>query len=186
MQNEVVTDKNTALRLGEIVSTSMEELVRCMDDLDVQSAQLYSKLNMLDAELRRDTEEFEEEKMMELNELLAMQRKFQKDLDKSQMMAQNSAFDMTEALRKFEESGDFTTTLALFPFKSVDKKLCFVLGLSLLLKVPFDIAYCISIREMYSGSMIALLSQVSLCILLFNHYGISFFSMPGSKYEDCK
>ena len=61
IQNEIVTDKNTALTLGEIVSASMEELVRCMDDLDVQSAQLYSKLNMLDAELRRDTDEFEEE-----------------------------------------------------------------------------------------------------------------------------
>lgn len=184
IQNEIVTDKNTTLRLEEIVATSMEELIQSMDHLEIQSSQLYSKLHALEIDLKRGTEEFEEEKKMELNELLAMQKKFQGDLDKSQVMAQNSAFDMTEVLREFEESRDMMTAIALFPFKSVDKKVCFVLGLSLFLKIPFDILYYISIREISADGVIVLLSQVILCILLFERYGISFFSAVLTKYED--
>ena len=162
----------------------MEELIQSMDHLEIQSSQLYSKLHALEIDLKRGTEEFEEEKKMELNELLAMQKKFQGDLDKSQVMAQNSAFDMTEVLREFEESRDMMTAIALFPFKSVDKKVCFVLGLSLFLKIPFDILYYISIREISADGVIVLLSQVILCILLFERYGISFFSAVLTKYED--
>ena len=162
----------------------MEELAQSMEDLDDESAQLYTKLGILETELNKETEEFEEEKKIELNELLLLQRKFKEDFDKSQVMVQNSAFDMKKILQGYEESGDFITALALFPFKSLDKKVCFVLGLALLFKIPFDLSYYFSIREIDTESMIALLGQGSICALLFNHYGISISALLSSKDVD--
>ena len=39
----------------------MEELAQSMEDLDDESAQLYTKLGILETELKKETEEFEEE-----------------------------------------------------------------------------------------------------------------------------
>ena len=161
----------------------MEELAQSMEDLDDESAQLYTKLGILETELKKETEEFEEEKKIELNELLSLQRKFKEDFDKSPVMVRNSAFDMKKSFRDTRKVG-FHNCLALFPFKSFDKKVCFVLGLALLFKIPFDLSYYFSIREIDTESMIALLGQGSICALLFNHYGISISALLSSKDVD--
>ena len=48
---------------------------------------------------------------------------------------QSSAVDLTKLMKDIDDNADVITALALFPLKSVDKKVCFVLGLALLFKV---------------------------------------------------
>jgi hypothetical protein len=49
----------------------------------------------------------------------------------------SSAVDLNQLMVDLEENSDFLTSLALFKFKSTDKKVCFVAGLALLFKVCF-------------------------------------------------
>ena len=52
-------------------------------------------------------------------------------------VVQSSATDLTQLVADLEENADFLTSLALFRFKSFDKKVCFVGGLALLFKVLY-------------------------------------------------
>jgi SMC interacting uncharacterized protein involved in chromosome segregation len=118
-----------------------------MEELDKQSAELYQRLENLQEELKRETSEFEEVKQMELGELLQMQNKFKVDFDKSTSMVQSKALDAKSLMDDLENNADFITALAMFPLKSNDKKIAFVCGLTLLLKIPFDSSYLFAIRS---------------------------------------
>ena len=55
------------------------------EDLDKQSDQLYQKLDNLKEGLQKETAEFEEQKELELSELLLLQQKFAGEFKKSQV-----------------------------------------------------------------------------------------------------
>lgn len=65
----------------------------------------------------------------------------------------------------------------MFPLRSVDKQLSFVLGLTLLLKVPFDL-----LRLLISGNSghphlapedwLALAGQAAACMACFQYFGL--------------
>lgn len=69
------------------------------------------------------------------------------------------------------------SALALFPIKSTDKKVAFVLGLALLFKVPFDALQLFAVRSLDPSDWFGVLVQTGLCAAFFNHYGLvkSFF-----------
>lgn len=118
---------------------------------------MYQKLDTLKEGLQRETADFEEQKELELSELLLMQQKFAGEFEKSQVqiscsqslcnwfkkntilfiqsVVQSSAKNIKQVVADLEENADFVTALALFKFKSVDKQICFVAGLALVFKV---------------------------------------------------
>lgn len=71
-----------------------------------------------------------------------------------------------------ETNADFITALALFPLKSIDKKVAFVLGLALLFKIPSDILFLFRIRSGEFDDWFTIFTQSVLCVTLLSHYGI--------------
>ena len=79
-----------------------------------------------------------------------------------------------------EANADVLTALAMFPFKSNDKKVCFVLGLALLFKIPFDVSFLYSVRSLDFTDWFTVITQSVLCLALMNHYGMlrALFNKP--------
>lgn len=63
-------------------------------------------------------------------------------------------------------------SLALFRMRSIDKKIAFIVGLSLLLKVPYDAASLVSLRSLDFTDWFSVFTQSGLCLACFNHYGL--------------
>ena len=64
------------------------------------------------------------------------------------------------------------SALALFPIKTIDKKLAFVFGLALFFKVSFDAALLFSIRSSDFSDWFGVIVQGALGAAFFNHYGL--------------
>jgi hypothetical protein len=70
-----------------IMANNMAELARNMEELDKESAILYAQLGNLEADLRKETSNFDEAKSYELEGLLASQNSLQSDLAESRVSA---------------------------------------------------------------------------------------------------
>ena len=172
-------DIKTELKSGQgsedmqrIVGATMSELAANMKDLDEESTKLYEKLGRLQEDLADSTREFEEKKEYELEQLLAMQGKFQGDFEKSSMQMKTSAEDLAKTLAELEQTGDVMTSLAMFPIKNSVQKGAFVLGLALLFKVPFDALQLFAVRSTDFSDWFTIFTQSALCVAFFSHYGL--------------
>tara|TARA_B110000090_G_scaffold127153_1_gene140568 strand:- start:10 stop:342 length:333 start_codon:yes stop_codon:yes gene_type:complete len=60
-----------------------------------------------------------------------------------------TAKQLENLIGDMEKNADALTALALFPVKSVDKKVCFILGLALLFKTPYDASQLVAVRSKF-------------------------------------
>ena len=64
----------------------------------------------------------------------------------------------------------------MFQFHTVDQKIAFVMGLSLLLKIPFDVWQLFSMRSSltadFASDWLPLFAQAVVCLLCLNHFGL--------------
>jgi hypothetical protein len=61
----------------------------------------------------------------------------------------------------------------MFPLRSADKKAAFVLGLALLLKMPFDVLSMWAVRDIGNAQEWAVLAaQLALGVACFQHFGL--------------
>ena len=159
-------------QLRSILQGSIAELGTTLKEIDVSSAELYSQLGRLEQELRAETEAFEERKQLELSELLVDQNRLGRELRTSRENVQQSTEKLSALMRSYEEQADFITALALFPLKSVDKKVAFVVGLALALKVPYDAAMLFAVRGADASELMVLIAQAIIGFACLWHYGI--------------
>ena len=115
---------------------------------------------------------FEKKKKDDFEELLQTQQLFQKDYENSQVKVRQSAEDLRRLVSEYEENADLITALAMFPLKSVDKKIAFVLGLALFFKVPFDVSGLVASQIADFSDVLTVVTQSALSVALLYHYGI--------------
>lgn len=154
------------------MQSSVAELAENMKELDLKSAELYEKLSNLEKELQMETEIYDEVKQMELSELLNDQNRLQQELSVSQQSMKENAFKLEEIMGKFEREADVLTALALFPLKSQDKKIAFIVGLALVFKIPYDMSMMFAVRGIEGNEIFSLLTQTLLAFTCFFHYGL--------------
>jgi len=162
----------TPAEMQKIVGRNMAELMENMKSLDEENTKLYEKLNRLQEDLQSETQDFEEKKEYELEQLLAMQEKFQADFEQSSSQVRMSSEDLARTLAKLEQTGDVMTALAMFPVKNMGQKVAFVLGLALLFKVPFDSVQLFLVRSSDFSDWFTIFTQSALCVAFMNHYGL--------------
>lgn len=167
-----LSDSQSQEIMRKIVGSSMAELAQNMAELESESQGLYNQLSSLQAALKDETEQFEERKQDELEELLTQQKSLTSDYVRSQTNLKATSEQLRDSLVNLENSADFITALALFPLKSNDKKIAFVIGLALLLKVPFDMVSLFQIRSSDFTDWFTIFTQFTLCLTLFSHYGL--------------
>jgi len=97
---------------------------------------------------------------------------FQSEYMQIQSRVKNSSQNFQDLFREFDETADPITAMAMFPLKSIDKKIAFVVGLALLFKVPVDAYHLINIRSLEPSEWFSIVTQSALCVTLFYHYGI--------------
>jgi hypothetical protein len=68
------------------MAMNMAELSANMEELDKQSEALYAQLGNLEADLRKETSTFEDEKQRELEDLLESQNFLQEEFKKSKVI----------------------------------------------------------------------------------------------------
>jgi hypothetical protein len=158
--------------MQQILGNNMAELVANMRHLDDENAELLAKLGRLQEDLQNSTVEFEEEKGLELEQLLAMQGKFQGEFEKSTAQVQLSATDLVRTVAELEQTGDMLTSLAMFSVKNNSQKAAFVLGLALAFKAPFDALQLFLVRSTEFSDWFTIFTQSVLCVALMNHYGL--------------
>jgi len=169
---ELFQNDNNTNEMKQILSTSMSELMTHMKDLDIESEKLYEKLNHLSNELKQETQNFEDDKNYELEQLLQIQNKFRDEYTKSSNQMQISSEELGKVLAEFEQTGDIITNLAMFPIKNNGQKIAFILGLALLFKVPFDSLQLYMIRSTDFSDWFTNFTQSVLCLACMNHYGL--------------
>ena len=168
--------QNSPQSMGEIqglMVANMADLAKNMEELDKESQVLYDQLGSLEADLRRETAAFDEQKQMELGELLESQNQLQDEFSKSKAKLQVSTAQLEGMMKSLEEDADALTALALFPIKPVDKKIAFIVGLALVFKVPFNLSQLVAVgsTDLFSD-MLTILTQSALCLVCLNHYGL--------------
>ena len=178
---EELSSMNNKEQMQSILAGGMAELVSNMKELDEQSNALYARLETLQQELAAETTQFEEKKQDELNGLLLEQAKLQSELTKSVKNIKESTDKLENVMSDLEKNADALTAIALFPFKTTDKKVSFVLGLALLFKVPFDVSLAFSIRSADPSDWFGIAVQSGLCLALFHNYGLVQAVMRGRK-----
>lgn len=178
-----LTNSQSQDMMRKIVGSSMAELAQNMAELELESQGLYNQLTNLSEALKEETEEFEERKQDELEQLLTQQKTLTTDYMRSQATLKATSDQLRDSLSNIENSADFITALALFPLKSNDKKAAFVVGLALLLKLPFDITSVFQIRSSDFTDWFTIFTQLTLCVTLFSHYGlVKAFLNPKLKF----
>jgi hypothetical protein len=161
--------------IGEIqnmMAANMAELAKNMEELDQESQTLFDQLGTLEADLRKETAAFDEQKQLELGELLQSQNALQGEFQKSKVKMEASAAQLETMMRDLEENADALTALALFPIKRPDKKAAFILGLALLLKVPFDASQLVALHSSDFTDWLTVFTQFALCLTCLQHYGL--------------
>jgi hypothetical protein len=129
-------------------------------------------LTNLEADLRRETEEFDEKKQLELSDLLDDQNRLRKELAVSQEKMSENSGKLDELMATYEREADVITALALFPLKSGDKRIAFIIGLALVFKVPFDASMLFATRSLDVSDLFGLITQSLLAFTCFFHYGL--------------
>lgn len=176
-----LSDAQTKGQMQTILASSMAELAQNMKELDERSTQEFEKLSRLQEELARETQALEERKQDELAKILAEQTVFQRELKSSALNVQASQEQLEKLMSDLENNADVMTALALFPVKPISKKVAFVVGLSLVLKVPFDAMQLIAIQTADFSDIFGLAVQAALCVALFHYYGLVQAFMRGNS-----
>ena len=133
---------------------------------------LYDQLSTLEADLRRETADFDEKKQLELGDLLESQNALQSEFSKSRAKVEVTVAQLENMMKDLDDNADFLTSLALFSVKTVDKKAAFILGLALVFKVPFDASQLIALRSLDGSDWLTVGTQALLSLVCLNHYGI--------------
>jgi hypothetical protein len=71
-----------------------------------------------------------------------------------------------------EENADPITAIAMFPLKTADKQLAFVVGLALALKVPYDALKVLQVLSLDLSDWFGILVQGGVALACANHYGL--------------
>ena len=161
--------------IGEIQSmmaANMAELAKNMEELDQESQTLYDQLGTLEADLRKETAAFDDQKQLELGALLESQNALQSEFLQSKAKVEVSAAQLETMMRDLEDNADALTALALFPIKRPDKKVAFIVGLALLLKVPFDASQLVALHSSDVSDWLTVFTQLALCLTCLQHYGL--------------
>jgi uncharacterized protein involved in exopolysaccharide biosynthesis len=135
MSSELKESQQAKEDLSKIMTNGMVELSRNLQQLDEQNSVLYQRLETLKSEVRSEQQRFEEVKQLELDDLLQMQDKLRFNFTGSQEYLRTSNERLTAIMREITTDADLVTTFAMFPSKPLDKKVAFVVGLSLMFKV---------------------------------------------------
>lgn len=151
---------------------SVSDLAASMRELDNRSQELYERLRVLETELRDETDAFDERKELELGDLLDDQNRLRRELAVSQASMKQSAAKLDALLDSYERTADPMTALAMFPLKSQDKKIAFVVGLALTLKVPYDLSLLVATRSLEGDALFSLFTQAVLAFTCMYHYGL--------------
>lgn len=159
-------------QLQAIIANGMAELSINMKQLDDESLLLSNKLEILQQELMDETRVFDEKKKEELESLLEQQSLYNKDFYESVKSVSEKTNKLENIITSMETDGDAITQIALFPLKSNGKKAAFIIGLSLLFKVPYDTSMMFAVRSIDANELFTLFVQSSLCIALFHYYGL--------------
>ena len=172
MKSELQNNPQTMGDIQSLMAANMADLAKNMEELDKESLALFEQLGTLEADLRKETAAFDEQKQMELGELLQSQNQMQDDFAKSRVKVQASTEQLENMMKTLEEDADALTCMALFPVKSVDKKVAFIVGLALVFKVPFDLSRLVAVGSTDFTDMLTILTQTGLCLACLNHYGL--------------
>lgn len=177
VQSEL-TDVNSQNDMQSILSSTMSELNANMKEIDTTNRLLYEKLANLQSDLAAETIVFESGKSEEWETLLATQAMMSTQLQTSKKTLELSAADLQALVAEYEDTVGGSTSIALFPKKSVQKKVAFVGALALLFKVPFDAArlfflsgFTISLTTDFND-WFTIFTQAMLSIGFFHYYGL--------------
>ena len=172
MKSELQNNPQTMGDIQNLMAVNMADLAKNMEELDKESAVLFDQLGSLEADLRKETAAFDEQKQLELGELLQSQNQLQEEFTRSSAKVQVSTAQLEKMMKTLEEDADVMTALALFPIKTVDKKIAFIVGLALVFKVPFDLSRLVAFGSTDFTDMLTILTQTGLCLACLNHYGL--------------
>lgn len=165
--------------LQAILATSMSELATNMRELDEKSKELYGQLDTVRQDLLNATATFDEQKSEELDKILFEQAKLQQELAITAAAVKDKTENLSNILGDYEANGDAVTQLALFPLKKLPQKVAFVIGLSLLFKVPYDVVKDVTYHDY--GNLFSIGVQFLLSITLFHYYGLIQALLLGGK-----
>ena len=176
---EGLSQKDSMMQMQSIIGSDMAELTAGLAEVDEQSQILYNQLENIQIDLKNDTETFQATKQMELDMFMNSQRMFQNEVIQSQKRMRNSTETLKNLLTKLDDEADVLDAIALFPLKSIDKKIAFVLGLALFFKVSFD-AFRVSFNSLDTSDWFGVIVQGLAMFACFNHYGLvkAFFQKP--------
>mmetsp|Transcript_24128 Transcript_24128/g.33156 ORF Transcript_24128/g.33156 Transcript_24128/m.33156 type:complete len:425 (+) Transcript_24128:234-1508(+) len=172
VSQEVAQSGTVKKEMQSIMQANIAELSTNMKQLDEESNMLFEKLNNLRTDLVEETIQFEEKKQDELDDLLFRQSQMKVEYSSSQVYLKESTDRLQKVMEDVTENADVITSLALFPIKSIDQKLAFVVGLSVLLKVPFDSIHLLQIRDFDTSIWTSLALQFAVSVACFHHYGL--------------
>ena len=170
---------STKKDLQAILATSMSELATNMKELDEKSKELYGQLDNVRQDLLTATTAYDEEKSEELDKILFEQAKLQQELAITAAAVKDKTENLSNILNDYEANGDAVTQLALFPLKKLPQKIAFVIGLSLLFKVPYDVVKDVAYHDY--GNLFSIGVQFLLSITLFHYYGLIQALFRGNK-----
>lgn len=168
---ERLSQRESLNQMQNIIGIGMSELTAGLAEVDEQSQILYNQLENIQIDLKNETENFQTTKQMELDMFMNSQRLFQNEVVKSQKQMRNSTDTLQNLLVKLENEADLLSAIALFPLKTIDKKIAFVFGLTLFFKVPFD-GFRVLFNSVDSNDWFGVIVQGLVMFACFNHYGL--------------